>query len=177
MRDHPTPDGITFAIEDPGSPDAVRLMEALVRDMLARYDEETWPGPVVPRACVPPRGAFVVARSAGRAVGCGGYQRVAPGVAELKRMWVDPGARGRGIARALVAHLEGLARAAGYGAMRLESGTSQPEALRLYERAGYVRAATPWGIYVEDTRSVYLEKALGDEADTAPADGDGAASG
>ena len=57
--------------------------------------------------------------------------------AEVKRMYVAPGARGRGLARAMLAHLEDTARQAGAEAMVLETGLAQPEAIALYVSSGY----------------------------------------
>jgi GNAT superfamily N-acetyltransferase len=152
--------GLSFDLVAPDAPAALALMRELVRDLLARYGDDEWQGDVVPEGCTPPDGAFVVVRAEGRPVACGGLRAFGPGVAELKRMYVSPAARGRGVARVLLAHLEGLARARGYRAMRLEAGTRQPEALRLYEAAGY-RAVTPgWGEWADDPLSVFLEKSL-----------------
>jgi ribosomal protein S18 acetylase RimI-like enzyme len=64
---------------------------------------------------------------------------------EVKRLYVAPGARGRGISRLLMAELEARARARGLAAIVLESGTAQPEALGLYEALGYRRIA----VYVD----------------------------
>ncbi|CAN5628048.1 GNAT family N-acetyltransferase [soil metagenome] len=140
-------------------------MHALIRDLLQRYDDDTWEGDVVPAGCTPPEGAFVIARSAGRAIACGGFTPFGePGIAELKRMYVDPVGRGRGVARALLGHLESRALAAGYRLLCLAAGTKQPEALRLYERAGYAVAERGWGTWADDPLSVFLEKPLGTHA-------------
>ena len=66
--------------------------------------------------------------------------------AEVKRMYVAPDARGRGLARAMLAHLERTAAEAGAEAMILETGTAQPEAIALYESSGYT-AIPPFGYY------------------------------
>jgi putative acetyltransferase len=65
----------------------------------------------------------------------------------------------KGIAQLILARLEDLARVARYQAIRLETGSRQAEALRLYELAGYRRIA-PYGIYVNDPLSICFEKAL-----------------
>jgi ribosomal protein S18 acetylase RimI-like enzyme len=57
--------------------------------------------------------------------------------AEVKRMYVAPDARARGIARTMLAHLERASVEAGAEAMILETGTAQPEAIALYESSGY----------------------------------------
>ena len=61
--------------------------------------------------------------------------------AEVKRMYVAPTARGLGLARRMLAHLEVTARAAGLEAVVLETGEKQPEAIELYSSAGYRRIA------------------------------------
>lgn len=85
----------------------------------------------------PPAGAFLVGYEDGRPVCCGGIKDLGPGVCELKRMYVVPEARGRGIARALLGALEDQARAMGYQIVRLDTGDRQPHARKLYESAGY----------------------------------------
>ncbi|MGW5188866.1 GNAT family N-acetyltransferase [Kribbella sp. NPDC004138] len=95
---------------------------------------------------------FVVLDDERRAVGCGAVQVFGadtehPGDAEVKRMYVAPGARGRGYARALLAGLEEAARAAGHPTLRLTTGHLQPEAIALYESSGYT-PTEPWGKYV-----------------------------
>lgn len=79
---------------------------------------------------------FFVAHLGGAAVGCGGVA-LFPDFAEVKRMYVRPAVRGRGVAQAVLARLEDEARHAGLSVLRLETGTRQYDALRLYERAGF----------------------------------------
>jgi len=88
----------------------------------------------------PPTGAFVVARSGARLVGCAGV-RLVPGrsdVVELKRMFVRPEARGSGLAAALLAAAEGAARDLGATTVRLDTRLDLVEARALYLRQGYV---------------------------------------
>src|SRR5262249_61423695 len=80
------------------------------------------------------RGAFVMASLAGRPVGCGAVRRIDDGVAEVKRMYVSPDVRGRGVGGIVLAALEAEARALGAGSLVLETGERQPEALALYRR-------------------------------------------
>lgn len=79
--------------------------------------------------------------------------------AEMKRVFVDPRFRGRGVARALVAGFERTARAAGAERVRLETGTKQPEAMALYESCGYRRTA-PFGQWADDPMTVCYAKDL-----------------
>jgi putative acetyltransferase len=106
---------------------------------------------------------FFVARLDGRLVGCGGIG-LYDGFAEVKRMFTRPEARRRGVATALLRHLEGEARAAGYSVLRLETGVYQPEALGFYERAGFERRG-PFGEYAamppgSIETSVFYEKTI-----------------
>lgn len=104
------------------------------------------------------RGAFLVARRAGRAIGCGAV-RLVPEGAELKRMFTLPDERGRGVGRAIVDELERVARKLGATRLVLETGVRQSEALALYARAGFVRIA-PFGEYCSSPTSICLAKVL-----------------
>jgi ribosomal protein S18 acetylase RimI-like enzyme len=92
----------------------------------------------------PPRGAFFLAYVDAAAVAMGGWRLrsdVHPWglgqAAEVKRMYVAPAARRRGYARLMLSHLERTAREAGAEVMVLETGTEQPEAIAMYDAAGY----------------------------------------
>jgi putative acetyltransferase len=116
----------------------------------------------VPKEISGPRAGFVVAWLNDEAVGCGAWRPLAPtesAVAEIKRMFVEPAVRGRGVSRAILKQLETLARADGYSVVRLETGLRQPPALRLYETSGY-RRIEPYGRYRDDPLSVCFEKTL-----------------
>ena len=103
---------------------------------------------------------FVVARDvAQRAIGCGAVVLHAAH-AELKRMYVEPQARGQGTAQAILALLETKALAAGCRLLRLETGPYQPEALRLYALCGYRRCGS-FAPYRDDALSVFMHKTLG----------------
>jgi putative acetyltransferase len=107
----------------------------------------------------------------GRVVGCGGMTPCpgsGGGYGELKRIFVTRAARGRRVSAPIVAALEDEARACGPALMRLETGDAGPEAIRAYERLGYRRCG-PFGFYVENGSSGFMEKALG----TAEAEGAG----
>ncbi len=107
---------------------------------------------------------FFIARLDGEAVGCGGVA-FAEGFAEVKRMYVRPGARGRGVARAILERLEAEARGRGITRLALETGDAQVAAMRLYERAGFVRCGA-FGDYAAMEpraieRCVFFEKGIG----------------
>lgn len=106
---------------------------------------------------------FFVARLNGAAVGCGGVALFAD-FAEVKRMYVRDAARGRGVAQALLARIEREAWEAGLAVLRLETGTRQFAAMRLYQRAGF-EVCPAFGAYAEMpphavATSVFLEKRL-----------------
>jgi GNAT superfamily N-acetyltransferase len=90
-----------------------------------------------PHEFEPPTGCFFVVYVDERAVGCGGFKRLDERTAEIKRMYVRPEVRGRGIARAILERLEATAGAAGCSHVRLDTGDRQPDALHLYRSAGY----------------------------------------
>lgn len=121
------------------------LVERVQQEYVARYGgrDET---PVDPAEFAPPAGRFLVGFLDGNPVACGGIRATEPGVAELKRMYVDPALRGRGFARLVLAALEDAARALGCARVQLETGDRQPEAIRLYESAGYL-PVEPFGHY------------------------------
>ncbi|MFT3851186.1 MAG: GNAT family N-acetyltransferase [Ilumatobacteraceae bacterium] len=103
-------------------------------------------------------GGFLVAHLDDEPVGCGAFRMIAPGVAELKRMFVDPSARGAKLGAALVDALEAAAAGAGATRLVLETGIRQHAAAGLYERLGFERIE-PWGEYVASaTTSVCMSK-------------------
>ena len=109
------------------------------------------------RVLRPPSGLFVIAVSDGAPVACGGLLAIAPGTAELKRMWVHDDWRGAGLGSRLLRHLEDQARASGLGTVRLDTNGALTEAIGMYQRAGY-RAIeryndNPWATH-------FFEKAL-----------------
>ncbi|MEJ7635487.1 GNAT family N-acetyltransferase [Aeromicrobium sp.] len=83
-------------------------------------------------------GRFVVASSDGVAVGCGGLQALADGAAEIKRMWVHPQWRGKGLAGRLLRRLESEALAMGHDVVRLDTNRALTAAIAMYRAAGYV---------------------------------------
>lgn len=106
----------------------------------------------------PPGGAFLLLEEDGSAVACGGLRTLSPGMGEIKRMYVVPGARRRGHARRLLAALEAAARDAGLTRLRLDTNAQQPEALELYAACGYVEIADYNG---SPTATHWFQKELG----------------
>jgi putative acetyltransferase len=107
--------------------------------------------------------AYLVAVVNGRAVACAAWQAAGGGpdddVAELKRMYVRPAFRGRGIARQLIVAVEEEALAAGRPVIRLETGTYMPAAIALYRSSGYVPIPA-YGAYAGNPYSVCFQKRL-----------------
>jgi putative acetyltransferase len=142
---------------DPNSPDAAELLAALDAYQSALYPPAS--AHLLPAAeLAGPGAAFLGAFLAGRLVGCGGYVH-RDGYGELKRLFVRPEVRGRGVGERLIVELERRARADGLSVLRLETGVRQPGAVRLYERLGYTKRG-PFGEYSDDPLSVYMEKHL-----------------
>ena len=104
-------------------------------------------------------GAFVIAWVDGSPLGCGAVRRLGATSAELKRMYVAPAARGRGVGRALLEALEGEARRLGVRQLLLETGVRQRAALVLYERAGFM-VVPAFGEYRDSPLSVCMAKDL-----------------
>ncbi|OLF18722.1 GNAT family N-acetyltransferase [Actinophytocola xanthii] len=150
-------------------PDSLALIEEVQQEYVVRYGspDDT---PVEPAQFAPPEGLFLVAYlDDGSPAACGGWRVHGADAVELKRMYVSPRARGRGLARAVLAELERRALAAGYGRVVLESGLRQPEALALYASAGYT-AVPKFGYYAEAPESVHLGKVLDHEPTPAHAE-------
>jgi putative acetyltransferase len=133
-------------------PELATLLDAAFAELVMRYGLEG-------RSQVQPGARYLVASVDGLAVGCGAVQPVDAGTAELKRMYVVPGHRGQGIAKALLPALEELARELGYRRLRLATGVRQPEAIALYERFAYT-LTEPYGKYVNAPLTRCYQKAL-----------------
>ena len=122
------------------TPPASDLLAAMVAEMALLYGPIDVPGmpSATPADFAPPGGTFLVGfDGAGAPVCGGGVKRLHDEAAEIKRMYVVPSARGRGLARVLLAALEDAARDLGYTVVRLDTGPRQPHAQRLYEASGY----------------------------------------
>jgi GNAT superfamily N-acetyltransferase len=106
-----------------------------------------------------PHGVFLVARIAGEPVACGAIRRVDAVTAEVKRMYTVAGARRFGLGATILRALEDHARVLGYARVILETGLRQPEAVAMYEAAGYARIE-PYGPYRESPWSVCFGRDL-----------------
>ena len=121
------------------SVESVRLLAAYEAELvsLGVTLNHGWAGGVTPAQLAPPLGSWLVGWRGDEAVACGGVRLLSPEVAELKRMYVDPSARGAGLARRLVARLESEAVALGATVVRLDTGRDMEPAIALYRSAGY----------------------------------------
>jgi DNA-binding MarR family transcriptional regulator len=126
---------------DPESPDAQRCLRAYVAELNRRAPERGFDpskgATAEPHEVRPPNGAFVVAYRGDEPIACGAVKHQTGGVSDVKRMWVAESARGLGLGRRLLGHLEGVARDRGSREARLETSDVLPEAIALYESAGY----------------------------------------
>jgi GNAT superfamily N-acetyltransferase len=127
---------LRFVAAASAAPPAAELLEGLHQEYDAAAGRALEGGPSAePSDFAPPSGAFLLAYEEDRAVACGGLKTVGPEIAEVKRMYVVPEARERGIGRALLAALEDQARAMGFARVRLDC---EHHNWPLYRAAGYV---------------------------------------
>ena len=91
--------------------------------------------------------------------GCGAIKEYEAATTEVKRMFVKPGFRGKGIAAAILAELEKWAKESGYSHTILQTGMNQPEAVALYSKAGYQHIEN-YGQYVGTEDSICMKKRL-----------------
>jgi len=148
-------------------PDVRKLVADVQQEYVERYGDPD-ASAVDPADFLPPDGLFCVAYDDGGPVASGGWRArdasaadpsLRAGDAELKRMYVVPSARRRGLSRVMLAHLEDSARAAGRLRLVLETGDRQPEAIALYVSCGY----TPipgFGYYKDYASSLCFAKEL-----------------
>jgi GNAT superfamily N-acetyltransferase len=147
---------------------AVAYDDPVARELIGRVQQEyvrRYGGPdgavVTPAEFRPPTGIFLVAEVDGVPAGCGAWRALGDGRAEMKRVYVEPAFRRRGLAQVVVDALEADAARAGIGRLVLNSGPEQPEALSLYALLGY--APVPgFGVYADHPDAVFLGKDLAD---------------
>ena len=130
---------LRFVLCDPEEAPASELLAAMRAELIGAYDDASRLDnpPLLPEELRAPGGAYFVGYEGTEAVAGGGLRRLDGGVAEIKRMYVRPEARGRGVAAALLRTLEEAAAALGYERTRLDTGPKQVTAQRLYRGAGY----------------------------------------
>jgi ribosomal protein S18 acetylase RimI-like enzyme len=163
-----TPEGAvrlrTLPYDDPV---AQYLVERVQQEYVVRYggrDEAV----VQPGDFEPPAGVFLVAEIDGVPAACGAWRLLPSGKVEIKRVYVEPAFRRRGLARWVMAALEDSAARAGHRSVVLNTGQEQPEALALYDRLGY-QPVPGYGVYACAPDAVFLGRELrhrGDIDDT-----------
>jgi GNAT superfamily N-acetyltransferase len=135
-----------------------KLVSLLDQDLLNRYGaaQEYFS----PHNKIDPSARAVIVYAGKQPVGCGCYRPMAePGKAEIKRMFVLPEWRGRGVAKTILHELEIWAASEGYQEAVLETGNGQPEAISLYGRCGY-GIISSFGPYVGLEESICFGKQL-----------------
>ncbi|OHV81467.1 GNAT family N-acetyltransferase [Rhizobium sp. LCM 4573] len=149
---------VTIAIEPPRQSEILRLLELSDAYAASLYPAES--NHLVDVSTLEkPTVSFLVARKDGSIVGCCALVEAGDGTAEIKRMFVDPEARGLKIGKLLMDALIERGRALSLSAIRLETGIHQPEAIGLYRRYGFVEIE-PFGAYKPDPLSLFMERRL-----------------
>lgn len=149
---------VRIQTEQPGSAVARALIAELEATLNPHYPPESRHGYSVEKL-IQQGVAFFVVYLDQQPVGCGGVQIFGDEYAELKRMYVQPAFRGRGLGKRLLAHLEAYVAGRGIRVLRLETGVFQSEAIGLYQSFGFQRIP-PFGPYFEDPLSICMEKKL-----------------
>ncbi len=132
---------IAFRTVVPDSELALALVAAMAAEMRELYDGLNVDEAQMPSARPADFVTFVVGDEVGEPVCGGGLKPLLDGAVEIKRMYVVPAARGRGVGSALLAALEAEARQRGFAVARLDTGERQPSAERMYREAGYEEIA------------------------------------
>ncbi|MGV1753063.1 GNAT family N-acetyltransferase [Agrobacterium sp. CG674] len=149
---------VDIKLEPPRQPEVLRLIDLSNAYMASLYpaesnhmvDIDTLEKPTV---------SFFVARNEGQIVGCCALVEAGDGTGEIKRMFVDPQARGLKIGRLMMDAIIARGRELRLSAIRLETGISQPEAIGLYRKAGFVEIE-PFAPYKPDPLSMFMELKL-----------------
>jgi putative acetyltransferase len=151
---------LTLTAEAFDSADARKLVTALDAEFSLAYTPDQMFGKNLrPEHLEEGRGLFIIARVDGRPIGCGALRRIDDSTAELKRMYVDPGERGRGVAKAILAYLTDAGQKMGVRRLVLETGVHQGAAISLYRGAGFIPIDC-FGEYAGTPTSLCFEKAL-----------------
>jgi len=149
---------IKIKIADFNDPAVQALLVDVLDELSERYGGSGDDTPIAADDFAPPNGAFLVADDGERLVGCAGWRRHGDD-AELKRMFTAKAARKRGLGRRMLIAIEDSARAAGCRRLILETGDRQPEAIALYETAGYARIED-FGYYKHEPDVLSFAKVL-----------------
>jgi ribosomal protein S18 acetylase RimI-like enzyme len=161
--------GFEIEVRPYADPDVQRMVDEVQAEYVVRYG-----GPdaaaVDPAEFEPPGGLFLVGLLDGVPVAMGGWRRLDSTSAEIKRMYVSIAARRRGIARRILGELERSAARAGITDLVLNTGPEQPEAIAMYERAGY-QAVPGFGHYACHDEALFFGKPISPDTAQAAAPG------
>ena len=149
---------IKIKMADFNDPAVQALLVDVLDELSVRYGGSGDDTPIATDDFAPPNGAFLVADDGERLIGCAGWRRHGDD-AELKRMFTAKAARKRGLGRRMLTAVEESARAAGCRRLILETGDKQPEAIALYETAGYARIED-FGYYKDEPDVLSFAKVL-----------------
>ena len=133
-------DAVSIAEVDPTGDVARHCLQSYYAELADRFPvgfEVTRSRDPDPQDLVPPRGAFLVAMSGGRPLGCVALKGSGGGTAEIKRLWIAPDARGQGLSKRLMAAAEAAARGLSIAVLRLDTNRALPEASALYRATGW----------------------------------------
>lgn len=133
---------VTFTVADPGSAEARWAMLRYFDELASRFEGGFVAGDALDEAAAlykEPTGAFVLAATDGRVVGCGAVVFLDVTRAEIRRMWVSPTTRGVGLGRRLLGRLEDEVLCSGRTTVLLDTNGALIEAISMYESAGYRR--------------------------------------
>ena len=149
---------VVISRERPDTPDAIQLIDELESVLEPLYPKTSRHGLSVEKLIAEGVHFFVI-RADGEPAGCGGVKFYSGDYAEVKRMYVRPGFRGKGFAWLMLDHLAETTLSQGVAMLRLETGIHQYDAIRLYEAWGFRRIG-PFGEYRPDPLSLFFEKRL-----------------
>ena len=146
---------LSFIKTNSDHPDFRTLVVALDADLQARYGEQQ--SFFLQFNKLDHIHHVIVAYQNNEAVGCGAFKEYEKEVAEIKRMFVQLQHRGKGIAGRILTALEQWAKQEGYISCILETAIKQPEAIRLYEKSGYILIPN-YGQYIGVEISLCMQK-------------------
>jgi GNAT superfamily N-acetyltransferase len=153
--------GVLIARVDPQSPDARTALERYLIEAAGRVEHPSFRAfDLVDEVgdFGPPDGVFLLMRSEASVIGCGAVRTLAPGLGEIKRMWIEPGQRGHGLGSQLLGALEAASLELGHKRVRLDTNSALREAIGLYATRGY----SPIGRYNDNPDAThFFEKHLG----------------
>jgi putative acetyltransferase len=147
---------ITIQIEKPNKKPIVELIEKLDDYLISLYPPESNHLLDI-KTLLQPDIIFLTAKDGHEYIGCGAIRIVKDQYAEIKRMYVSPSARGKGVGYKSLSELQNIAGQIGFKILRLETGAKQPQAIRLYEKFGFYKISA-FGEYRPTGSNVFYEK-------------------